>query len=317
MFRTGDVVAFRFRIVRYLAKGGMGELYEAEDLELRERVALKTILSHIATDERSIAAVQARGAPGETGDAPERLSHLRCLPPPIRGCGRPAGRRGRVSRDGAAARRDACRQAPAGWTALHGGDPAVVRQMAAGLTAAHRVGVVHRDFKSHNVMLVKPTRAEDEMRVVVTDFGLAWRSTQDESTSLSMSLSAENEISGTPAYMAPEQVEGGPVTPATDVYALGVVLYEMVTGALPFVGETPLKMAIKRLHEPPPSPRVHVPDVDPLWETTILRCLARRPEERFASAGEVVSALEGGRVEQVVRPMVGSGGRVSCGRRWR
>ena len=110
-------------------------------------------------------------------------------------------------------------------------------------------------------------------------------------------MSVENEISGTPAYMAPEQVEGGPVTPATDVYALGVVLYEMVTGALPFVGENPLKVATKRLHEPPPSPRVHVPDVDPLWEATILRCLARRPEDRFASADDVVSALEGGHVE--------------------
>ncbi len=132
----------------------------------------------------------------------------------------------------------------------------VVRQMAAGLTAAHRVGVVHRDFKSQNVMLVKPTRGEEEMRVVVTDFGLAWRSAHDESTSLSLAMSAEHEIVGTPAYMAPEQVEGGPVTPATDVYALGVVLYEMVTGALPFVGETPIKTATKRLHEPPPSPRV-------------------------------------------------------------
>ncbi len=169
----------------------------------------------------------------------------------------------------------------------------VVRQMAAGLTAAHRVGVVHRDFKSQNVMLVKPTREEEEMRVVVTDFGLAWRSAHDESTSLSLAMSAEHEIVGTPAYMAPEQVEGGPVTPATDVYALGVVLYEMVTGALPFVGETPIKTATKRLHEPPPSPRVRVPDVDPLWEATILRCLARRPEDRFASASDVVSTLEG------------------------
>ena len=167
----------------------------------------------------------------------------------------------------------------------------LVDQMAAGLTAAHRAGVVHRDFKSHNVMLVKPTHADGETRVVVTDFGLAWRSAHNESTALSLAMSAENEISGTPAYMAPEQVEGGPVTPATDVYALGVVLYEMVTGAWPFVGETPLKMATARLHEPPASPRVHVADLDPLWEDTILRCLARRPDDRFASAADVVTAL--------------------------
>ena len=106
------------------------------------------------------------------------------------------------------------------------------------------------------------------MRVVVTDFGLAWRSAREESTALSLAMSAENEISGTPAYMAPEQVEGGPVTPATDVYALGVVLYEMVTGTWPFVGETPLKMATARLHEPPPA-RVC------MWRTSI-RCGKRR-----------------------------------------
>jgi serine/threonine protein kinase len=300
-FRTGDIVAFRFRIVRYLARGGMGELYEAEDLELHERIALKTILSHIAADERSILLFKRevhlarqvthpnvcriydvfRHRHATAGERPDgevvvlamELLHGETLADKLR-------------RDGRLSEADML---------------PVVRQMAAGLTAAHRVGVIHRDFKSHNVMLVKP-RQEEEMRVVVTDFGLAWRST-DESTSLSMSLSAENEISGTPAYMAPEQVEGGPVTPATDVYALGVVLYEMVTGALPFVGETPLKMAIKRLHEPPPSPRVHVADVDPLWETTILRCLARRPEERFASAGDVVSALEEGRVEPPGAPL--------------
>ena len=302
MFRTGDIVAFRFRIVRYLAKGGMGELYEAEDLELRERIALKTILSHIAADERSILLFK-------------REVHLARQVTHANVCRIYDVFRHRYA---AAGDRLAGEVVVLAMELLHGETLAdklrrdgrlssaeilpVVRQMAAGLTAAHRVGVVHRDFKSHNVMLVKPTREAEEMRAVVTDFGLARRSTQDESTSLSMSLSAENEISGTPAYMAPEQVEGGPVTPATDVYALGVVLYEMVTGALPFMGETPVKTAIKRLHEPPPSPRVHVADVDPLWETTILRCLALRPHERFASAGEVVSALEGGRLEPAVAP---------------
>ena len=280
----------------------MGELYEAEDLELRERIALKTILSHIAEDERSIALFKRevhlarqvthpnvcriydvfrhRYAAGSDRPASEvvllamELLHGETLADKLR-------------RDGRFATTEIL---------------PVVRQMADGLTAAHRVGVVHRDFKSHNVMLVKPTRADGQLRAVVTDFGLAWRSAQDSCTNISMSLSTESEISGTPAYMAPEQVEGGPVTPATDVYALGVVLYEMLTGALPFVGETPLKTAIKRLHEPPPSPRVHLPDVDSLWEATILRCLARRPDERFASAGDVVSALEGAHGEQAVAP---------------
>ena len=133
---------------------------------------------------------------------------------------------------------------PAQRATVERGDP-LSPSDGAGLTAAHRVGVVHRDFKSQNVMLVKPASADGELRVVVTDFGLAWRSTHDEGTALSLSMSTENEISGTPAYMAPEQVEGGPVTPAADVYALGVVLYEMVTGTWP-CREKPVRMAHTR-----------------------------------------------------------------------
>ena len=110
VFRTGDVVAFRFRIVRYLARGGMGELYEAEDLELRERVALKTILPSITENERSIVLVQARSAAGPAGDASQCLSNLRRVPsPPARRSRFDPG--GRVSRDGVAPRRDARRQA--------------------------------------------------------------------------------------------------------------------------------------------------------------------------------------------------------------
>ena len=107
---------------------------------------------------------------------------------------------------------------------------------------------------------------------------------------MSVSLNDAGEISGTPAYMAPEQVEGGAVTPATDVYALGIVLFEMVTGARPFVADTPLKTAIKRLQEPAPSPRIHLPDLDARWEAAILRCLARQPADRFASPDEAVEA---------------------------
>ena len=164
--------------------------------------------------------------------------------------------------------------------------------MAAGLAAAHHVGVVHRDFKSHNVMLVEASPPNPGPRAVITDFGLARRSAHGDQTSIAL-LSDTSEISGTPAYMAPEQVEGGPVTPATDIYALGVLLFEMVTGTWPFMAETPLRTAVKRLQELPQSPRIHVPDLDPVWEETILRCLERAPADRFANIGEVVTALEG------------------------
>ena len=297
VFRTGDIVAFRFRIVRFLASGGMGELYEAEDLELQERVALKTILPHIASDERAIGRFKREVHLARQVTHPNvcRIYDVFRHKDTARSAGTPAADvvvlamellhgetlAARLRRDGPLSTAEIL---------------PLVDQMASGLTAAHQAGVVHRDFKSDNVMLVKP-RADGETRAVITDFGLAWRSAQNESTALALAMSAEFEICGTPAYMAPEQVEGGPVTPAADVYALGVVLYETVTGAWPFVGETPIKMATARLHEPPASPRVHVADIDPHWEETILRCLARRPEDRFASAADVVTALHGGRVE--------------------
>ncbi len=270
----------------------MGELYEAEDLELHERVALKTILSSIADDERSIVLFK-------------REVHLARQVTHANVCRifdvfrhRPVGDRApadevvflamellhgetlsdRLARDGRLSTADAL---------------PIVRQMAAGLAAAHRVGVVHRDFKSHNVMLVEPTPPDRDPRAVITDFGLARRSAQDGHTSLAL-LTEEPEISGTPAYMAPEQVEAGPVTPAADIYALGVVMFEMVTGTWPFMAETPIRTAVKRLQEPPPSPRIHVPDLDPVWEGTILRCLARAPADRFSTVGDVVQALEGG-----------------------
>jgi tetratricopeptide (TPR) repeat protein len=103
------------------------------------------------------------------------------------------------------------------------------------------------------------------------------------------------EIMGTPAYMAPEQLKGEPVNAATDIYALGVVIYEMVTGAHPFVGDTPMATALKRLQEAPPAPRSFVPDLDAQWDATILRCLEQNPLDRYRTATEVVQALAGAR----------------------
>src|SRR5262249_27645040 len=144
----------------------------------------------------------------------------------------------------------------------------LIRQMASALDAAHRAGVVHRDFKSANVMLV-PSGTEG-VRAVITDFGLARTFGVDEERS---ALTESGGFVGTSAYMAPEQVEGRNVAAAADIYAFGIVIYEMVTGRRPFSGDSVLATALLRLKEARVSPCAFVPDLDRRWETAILACL--------------------------------------------
>jgi serine/threonine protein kinase len=133
----------------------------------------------------------------------------------------------------------------------------LAEQMAAGLGAAHRAGVVHRDFKPSNVVLVNGDNGEQAM---VTDFGTAQAPTGER---------RDPSGHGHPAYMAPEQVRGEDVGPAADIYAFGVVLFEMVTGTLPFGGDSPIEVARRRLVADPPSPRSVVPGIDDRWEQAI------------------------------------------------
>jgi serine/threonine-protein kinase len=130
----------------------------------------------------------------------------------------------------------------------------------------------------------------ESTRVVITDFGIA-RPFHPGSLAQEPGLTGAAGMIGTPEYMAPEQVTGGVVTPATDIYALGVVLYEMVTGRLPFSGETPLATAAKRIQETPAAPHTVLPGLDRRWSEIIVRCLAREPARRFRNAGEVRAAL--------------------------
>jgi serine/threonine-protein kinase len=166
----------------------------------------------------------------------------------------------------------------------------LVKQMAAGLEGAHGAGVIHRDFKPGNLVLVPDDSGAfaGGFRVVITDFGLARRSRLDDEA-----LTNTGEALGTPLYMAPEQVVAGhqPVTPATDIYALGIVLYELVTGELPFKGNSITVMALKRVREAPASPRSVVPALDARWEAAILRCLEREPARRFQRGPELLAAL--------------------------
>jgi len=279
-FAVDDVVAGRYRVVRFIARGGMGEVYEVEDLELGEKVALKTICPELAATDRA---------------------------------------RERFKREILLARKvthpNVCRIFDLGYhvvdeeqvtfltmellqgqslgARLHG-EPMgqeesleLIRQMADGLGAAHQAGIVHRDFKPANVVLVP---GEEGPRAVITDFGLA---RTDAAGRALADVTGTGEVLGTPAYMAPEQLEGRRLTAATDVYALGLVVYEMATGARPFDGDTAFQIALMRLQGPPTAPSEHRPDLDPVWEQAILRCLAMDPSERFASTGDVVRALTG------------------------
>jgi serine/threonine protein kinase len=168
----------------------------------------------------------------------------------------------------------------------------IVQQMAAALSAAHAADVIHRDFKTNNVMLLDagPSRPP---RVVVTDFGLA-HLVGDASGMADGGITVTGDIPGTPEYMSPEQIEGGVLTPASDIYALGIVIYEMVTGRRPFAADTPIATALQRVVGPTPkSPRELKPELPAEWDHAIMRCLARYPDGRFRDASDVAHALDG------------------------
>jgi tetratricopeptide (TPR) repeat protein/tRNA A-37 threonylcarbamoyl transferase component Bud32 len=277
LLAAGRLLAGRFRVVARLGEGAIGEVYEATDLELEEQVALKVLRPEIAREpevlhrfKREIQLARRVTHPGvcrtfdlfhhrEENGAEIAFVTMELL--------RGETLEERLARVGP--------MNPAEALPL-------AAQIAEGLQAAHQAGVVHRDFKSSNVMLVP---GPEGMRAVVTDFGLAW------SSSVSASVTRTGSLIGSPAYMAPEQVRGEAVTPTADVFAFGIVLYEMVTGRLPFSADTAFATALKRLHEPPTLPRVYTPGLDSHWEEVILRCLESDPAERFATPVEVARAL--------------------------
>jgi len=280
-FAEGELVAGRYRIVHFLGAGGMGEVYEVEDRELQEAVALKIIRPSIAASPRVLLRFRreiqlarrvthpnvcriydvARDAVRQISFVSMELLHGRTLSAHLREHGR---------------------------MAMAEALP-IVQQLAAGLDAAHAASIVHRDFKSANVMLVRI--GAKSTRAVITDFGLAHETGVAEDAGQSR-LTDTGTLIGTADYMAPEQIEDGPITPATDVYALGIVMFEMMTGRLPFAGTTPLSVALSRLQQQAPSPRRWAPDLDARWEAVILRCLERDPAQRYASAGQAAAALD-------------------------
>jgi len=273
-FEPGQIVGGRYRIVRLIGAGGMGEVYEAHDLELNEDIAIKAVRAAMAT------AGSYERLKREINLARQITHRNICRTFDL---GRHDGPTGAVLfvtmellRGQTLAQRIRERGRLTAAEALP-----IVEQIAAGLSAAHARGIIHRDLKSENVII-------DGDRAAITDFGLARTQSGSETDS---DVTRPGEIIGTPAYIAPEQCTGAKPTTASDIYAFGVILYEMVTGTTPFEGSTAVTAVFRKVHELPESPRLHVPELDRTWERVILRCLERKPEDRFATAQEAVDAL--------------------------
>jgi TolB-like protein/tRNA A-37 threonylcarbamoyl transferase component Bud32 len=266
---TGSAFAGRYQIIEELGQGGMGKVYKAFDREVNVRVALKLVKPEIAADKNTIERFR-----NELRVARE-ISHKNICR--MYDLGRDAGTyfiaMEYVSGEDLRSFIRRARRLDIG-TAI-----SIARQVCEGLSEAHRLGVVHRDLKPGNIMIDQDGNAK------IMDFGIA-RSLKGKG------ITGAGVLIGTPEYMSPEQVEGKEADERSDIYALGVILYEMITGRLPFEGETPLGVAVKHKSEIPKDPRELNAQLPEDLSRLILRCLEKDKERRFPSAADVSAELE-------------------------
>jgi serine/threonine protein kinase len=284
-FALGELVAERYKIARLIGSGSSGEVYEAHDQALGVAVALKTLREEMARHP-----VQLERFRREIQNA-RRVTH----PNICRIFDMGVQRSGRTQRffltmellPGESLASFISRHAP-----MSTADTLpLITQIASGLQAAHDVGVVHRDLKPGNIMIADANTGVYLLRATITDFGLAISADQ-----AGIGLTESDEILGTPEYMAPEQAMVGAATPASDVYAMGLIAYEMLAKRRPFDAEaSPIATILKRNREPPRPLRVLLPNVDAKWDAAILKCLQKDPVARFQRPADFIAALPGGR----------------------
>jgi tetratricopeptide (TPR) repeat protein len=279
---SGHTIANRFQVMNFLGRGGMGEVYEALDLELDEVVALKTLRPDLVSSEQVVNALS------REVQLARRVTHV-----------------------------NVCRIFDLGRGSDPNGEPIVfltmelikgetltawlnrpevtlgrkldvLSQVVIGVRAAHAAGVLHCDLKPGNVLVT--SQSTGGTRAVITDFGLARmaRTLSDVGRT-----SLQQPLFGTPAYLAPEQIEGQAATPRTDIYSLGLVMYEAITGSLPFAREPGIAV-LKRMARVPQPPKTFVPEISNSWNDAIVCCLSPDPASRFQTLDELVTAVSDG-----------------------
>src|SRR5215207_9964070 len=270
------VIDGRYRVLNRLGSGGMADVYCAEDTQLGRKVAVKLLYRRFAEDEEFVERFR-REASSAAG-----LQHPNIVGVFDRGEWGGTYYIAMEFLDGRTLKQ---------LVREHGAMPPdlatdITLQVLRAAKFAHKRGVVHRDIKPHNVIL------DAEGRAKVTDFGIARAGASD--------MTETGSIMGTAQYLSPEQAQGQPVSPRSDLYSIGVMLYELLTGRVPFEAESPVTIALKHVSEPPIPPAELNPAISPALEAVVLRALEKDPARRFADADEFAAALQDARAEPTV-----------------
>ncbi|MFZ9889861.1 MAG: serine/threonine-protein kinase, partial [Myxococcota bacterium] len=276
----GRTLAGRYRVQQRLDQGGMGEIYVATQVPLGRQVVLKLLRSELANDEIALKRFE------KEARAASALTHPHIVT--IYDFGQAEGNQLYLAMEflrGRSLRRVLEEDGPLSWTrSLH-----VVRGMLRGLAEAHSRGIIHRDLKPDNVMVV-PAGDDDDF-VKLLDFGLA--RTMELDAANAARLTQRNSVPGTPAYMPPERISGANDDGKSDLYSLGAMWFELLTGQIPFPGPTPVQILVRHLQDPPPKVHAYpLRDPTPPWADEVIgRLMAKSPAERPQSAAELLRWL--------------------------
>ncbi len=262
-------LAGRYRLTARIGEGSFSETYLATDTSLDRQVAVKILREHYARDPRFVTRFEREAR------AAAAVVHRNVVD--IFDYGRDGDTLFITMEwiDGTDLKHLIRNQAPLPVDEA----TRLIREVLAGLGAIHRAGIVHRDVKPQNVLMSKDGQAK------LSDFGIARGSVDSGLTDTGMAL-------GTAAYMAPEQASGGTVTNSADLYSAGVILFEMLTGRLPFAGDNPVQVMYQHVNDVPPRPRELNPSIPGPMEMVVMRAMAKNPEDRFQSAEEMEAALD-------------------------